>query len=152
MNDYIKTKQQNCASCGLIKSFTLTARTKLKKGDVCDECKLDPPSLCSVCEPPLAHRLRDGDSRCPDCRELNMTKDSIYCVLCYDVFNPTLSSRLVSHATNDDLEKNDAKNQLHELQVCDDCFTRLKIPATKKPYQYSNRVNYLKRKRDIWIE
>ena len=141
MNDNIKTKQQNCASCGLIKSFTLTSRTKLKKGDVCDECKLDPPSLCSVCEPPLAHRLKDGDSRCPDCRELHMTKESIYCVLCYAVFNPSLSS-------DDDLEKNDAKDQLH---VCDDCFTRLKVPATRKPYQYSNGVNYHKRKRDIWV-
>jgi hypothetical protein len=147
MNAIKKTKHQNCTSCGLIKSFPLNAKAK-----VCQDCVLDPPSLCSVCEPPLAHRSKDGDSRCPDCKELNMTKDSISCVLCFAVYNPTLSSRQVPPSSSDDSEKKDLKDQLNSLQVCDECFTRLKIPATRKPYQYVDGVNYhRKRKRDIWV-
>jgi hypothetical protein len=124
-----KTTSRVCDSCACYKPFTLTVRAKPKKGDVCDECRLSPPTKCSVCEYP--HRLET--ERCEFCEKEDMAMESEYCRVCHCHYKPSQSRRLkvANEAPPTAVE---ATQLIKSLQLCDECLERVCIPHPKKPY------------------
>lgn len=128
-----KTRMEKCNSCHCYKSFTLTIRAKLKKGDVCDECKLDPPIKCSVCEAP--HRLKNEEARCEYCQQEDITKESEYCVLCHKHYKPIESLRYKLVVDRHPLE-GEVETLVKSLQLCDTCIQKCRKPFPYKPYDH----------------
>ena len=124
-----KTRMEICSPCQCYKSFTLTIRAKLKKGDVCDECKLDPPIKCSVCETP--HRLKNDEERCEYCQEEDITKESEYCVLCHKHYKPTES--LWYKLVVDRPLEGEVETLVKSLHLCDTCIEKCRKPFPYKP-------------------
>jgi hypothetical protein len=139
-----KTKTERCDCCGTYSPFTIHARTKGKKGDVCDLCKRQPPKNCSICETP--HRL--DQERCEYCHMQDFTKESEYCLACRCHYKPSKSLRyaLVSSRSSDDKEKEDdyITQVIKSIQLCDDCFEKVRIPPSFKPYHKDLQ------RRNIW--
>lgn len=131
-----------CDSCRYYKPFTLTTKAKLRKGDVCDECKLDPPRRCSVCD--RAHHLEGN--RCKECEEEDLTKESVYCVVCHGHYIPSKSkiSLTSTSLAGEAEEEDDEATKKKVLQLCDPCIEKCCIPYPLKPYEnYVERRNVL---------
>jgi hypothetical protein len=130
----VTRKSKLCSSCSYVKAFTLnTVRSRIKKDDVCDDCKLTaPPSLCSVCVPPMPYKKgEDDDGRCSDCREYNITKDSIFCVICRGIYIPVATSLTAF------IHENKAP---YQLKVCEYCLTCCMKASELKPWDRSTKM------------
>jgi hypothetical protein len=145
MEEARKKTMSLCDSCGCYKPFTLTARSRVKKGDVCDECRLHPPTKCSVCEFP--HRLKG--ERCENCESEDMVKESEYCVLCYCHYAPSQTRRLKVVSETPPITNEEATQLIKSLQLCDKCLERCCIPYPKKPYDQYARVP---ERRNVFLE